>query len=263
MKVKILTKSECARELERADAFLTCLNQYTIENLLRKKSLTEYFSSLAEAAVDPTISEIEGIMLAFDDTVRPKWKELGLPEVAINFAVTNGKDMGMSNLPYTRGNTIFFSNKILSNGYMKSEHFRQLIAHECFHILSRVKPYMRHQLYAFFGFEQCEDVDIGIVNPDCPVNNYCLEIDGVKYVPYLEMPTSNVLSEHAMLYNIETKESVKAKTTKIFEMIGKTTAYVIHPEEICADFFMYLFVDAEDIDKTKVLQFKEKLLACV
>ena len=46
-------------------------------------------------------------------------------------------------------------------------------------------------------------------------------------------------------------------------MIGKTTQYLIHPEEICADFFMNLFVENSWIDKEKVLLFKQELIKCL
>ena len=123
---------------------------------------------------------------------------------------------------------------------------------------------MRHKMYSFFGFQNCEEVDIGIVNPDCPVNNYFIDIDGVRYVPYLEMPTTgSTLCEHAMMYDIDSQKCVKARDTKIFDIIGKTTTYVIHPEEICADFFMNLFVEGKNADKDKLSLFKQELMRCL
>jgi hypothetical protein len=262
MKIKFLTKAECLKELQRVDAFLLCINEYTLKNLLKKSSVNEYIKSLSEAPLDVPYFQKEGIERAVNK-ISTIWDEMGLPDILVNFAVTNGKDMGMSGLPYTRHDTVFFPTQLLSREYMATDDFVQLVAHEMFHVMSRSRPKLRNEMYKFFGFKLNEDVDIGIVNPDCPVNNYSIEIDAKHYVPYLEMPTSNKLSEHAMMYDLLEKSSIKAKNTKIFDMIGKTTRYVTHPEEICADFFMNLFVENDDIEKNKVLLFKEELLKSI
>lgn len=259
MKIKFLNKAECLKELQRVDAFLLCLNEYTLKNLLKKPSVNEYIKSLSEAPLDLSDSQKGAIEKVFNK-IKPTWDEIGLPDLTVSFALTNGKDMGMSGLPYTRHNTIFFPIRMLTQSYMETDHFVQLVAHECFHVMSRHRPKLRNGLYNFFGFKLNSDVDIGIVNPDCPVNNYSIAIDGKNYVPYLEMPSSDSLSEHAMMYDLDEKTSIKAKNTKIFEIIGKTTQYVIHPEEICADFFMNLFSEGNDIDKEKVDLFKMELV---
>lgn len=259
MKIKFLNKADCLKELQRIDAFLLCINEYTLKNLLKKPSVNEYIKSLSEAPLEFSTVQKDGIQKAIEK-IKPVWDELGLPDTTIGFAVTNGKDMGMSGLPYTRHNTIFFPTQLLSKDYIETDHFVQLVAHECFHIISRNRPRLKNDMYKFFGFKLNEDIDIGIVNPDCPMNNYSIEIDGVHYVPYLEMPTSNSLSEHAMLYSLADKTSIRAKDTRLFDIIGKTTRYVIHPEEICADFFMNLFIEGDDIDKEKVELFKMELI---
>jgi hypothetical protein len=262
MRIKLLNKAECLRELQRVDAFVLCINEYTLKNFLKKPSVNEYIKSLSEAPLEMSQLQKDCIEKA-SLRVKAIWDELKLPDMAVGFAVTNGKDMGMTGLPYTRHSTIFFPTQLLSREYMESDDFVQLIAHECFHIMSRNRPKLKNDMYKFFGFRLNEDIDIGIVNPDCPMNNYSIEIDGKEYVPYLEMPTSSSLSEHTMLYCLADKTSVKAKATKIFDMIGKTTQYLIHPEEICADFFMNLFVENSWIDKEKVLLFKQELIKCL
>jgi hypothetical protein len=65
------------------------------------------------------------------------------------------------------------------------------------------------------------------------------------------------------MYDLEKGESVKAVDTEIFELIGKTTKYVSHPEEICADFFMQLFVTDSWADLEKLDNFKEELVKCL
>lgn len=260
MKIKLLNKTECLKELERVDAFLSCLNEYTLTNFLKKPSVNEYIKSLAEAPIEFSQMQRENLIEIFDNIIKPKWAEMKLPDIAINMAATNGADMGMSGLPYTRNNTIFFPTQIMTKAFMGTDQFKQLVAHECFHIMSRGRPMMKNKLYKFFGFRLNEDIDIGIVNPDCPINNYSINIDGIDYVPYLEMPVSGDLSDHAMMFSMQSKESVKAKDTKIFDMVGKTTRYVIHPEEICADFFMNLFVIGNDVDNDKINAFKEELI---
>lgn len=263
MKTKILNKSECLKELQKVDAFTLCLNDYTLVNLLKQPSVKSYLNGIAEAPLDASDVQSEAITDIFNKVIKPKWKSLGLPNILINFGITNGRDMGMSGLPYTRGNTIFFCSQVLTHKYMKSKHFKQLIAHECFHVMSRENPRIRSKLYKFFGFKPSEDIDIGITNPDCPMNNYSIEIDGKDYVPYLEMPTTHSLSAHTMMFDLKERVSVKASDTKIYEMIGKTTQYVTHPEEICADFFMNLFEEGYEVDKVKLLKFKEELIKCL
>ncbi len=86
---------------------------------------------------------------------------------------------------------------------------------------------------------------------------------GVKYIPWMEMPSTRGLSNHILMRNVETGEDVRANDTEIFEMIGKTTKYVSHPEEICADFFMNLFVTDSWCDLEKLNKFKEELVKCL
>jgi hypothetical protein len=263
MKINLLDKRACSRELQKTDAFMVCLNEYTLKHLIKKASVNEYLVSLANSGEDFSEVQKHFVERAFFDIIAPTWAELGLPEITVNIAVTDGSDMGNSGLPYTRGNTIFFDKRVLETKYVETEDFVQLLAHECFHVLSRMNPSIKNKMYNFFGFTLAKDMDIGIVNPDCPVSNYAIEINGVKYIPWMEMPTTRSLSNHILMYDLEKGESVKAVDTEIFELIGKTTKYVSHPEEICADFFMQLFVTDSWADLEKLDNFKEELVKCL
>ena len=58
-----------------------------------------------------------------------------------------------------------------------------ILAHECFHVLSRANPGLRRQLYATIGFEKCAEIRFPpamaarrITNPDAPVFDQAITV---------------------------------------------------------------------------------------
>lgn len=198
----------------------------------------------------------------------------GLFPDAIGLIKTKGLHYGPS-VYYTRENHIIIPKNELEERNMGG--LVQVMLHEVFHIYSRYHPNEREELYRLIGFEP---LDGPLVFPDSLARRLLLNPDGISidYAITLEVPGDSlavraiplIVSAQAnyspalpqffayldfQLYPIEeTEEGYRVVTrgghrsplpspTRIpgfFEQIGDNTDYIIHPDEVLADNFVFL-----------------------
>lgn len=185
---------------------------------------------------------------------------------------TNGKEEGGA--AYCRADAIVFPQRMLSRS---DEAMQHLLLHELFHILSRQSQSRRTKLYNILGFESCSPIDLSpdlsarkLTNPDAPSFNSVLRIqhegESLTISPVLLTKRSDYDSvEHTSLFRelefkllvVEPKRDgwqEKQPTTLLdpqqvpafLEKIGRNTHYIIHPEEVLADNFVFLVQGATD-----------------
>lgn len=169
---------------------------------------------------------------------------------------------------YTRGNAIILNADDQSVG-------TGLVAHELFHVFSRHNSATRDSIYSVFGFKKCNPISVtaaldslNITNPDCPVIEHYITVDGedMVLILYSNSPYNggSVFEKYVTvsLLAIEEKRGLMQPKIrnykpiiydfqdkmKIFEQVGFNTPYLLHPEEISAEHFTYL------ITKKKVKQ---------
>lgn len=199
-----------------------------------------------------------------------------LPENII-FVKTNRKVEG--GFPHTRGNAIF----LMPSGDSVNE---KVILHEVFHILSRRQKERRASLYGILSFKPCTLEGppafkaMRLTNPDTPPGDWYIELEGDAEANAIVAHTHS-RSRH---FNAEfpggfgghlgfglVKVNVEGTTCApvltdgqaklfgpneipaYFEAIGRNTGYIIHPEEVLADNFVSLVLEAEGLPNPEIV----------
>lgn len=175
---------------------------------------------------------------------------------------------------YTRGMCIMIPENIFASPNA-AVMVHSVMIHEIFHILSRYEPKLRDQIYELIGFKphnkqlqfSDEMKERWLTNPDGVSKDYFIELsNGKQKVAALPLIMSNkpkfVKSSPSFfsylqfdLFDIKddgTVEHSPAMATTLadeqmpsfFDQIKDNTQYIIHPDEISADNFIYAITEA-------------------
>lgn len=264
---RFLNKEEASFFLQKNDEFLSCLNKQNINFYVKRKfdykdlSLSDYKKLIKKSCSffsKRKQKKISIIMNGLD------LKYLNIPDLDIFFIQTNGNEA--FNLPYTRHNCIIlpsnYSIDSLSRGLNCIN--KDLLVHEIFHIISRSNVLLKDKLYKIFGFNKKDNFyhDNFIINPDCPEYNYSIILKNInKNISFeailnLNYDEKKKKLEWNKIFNREDNSFIDKKETNINELI-RDTDYVIHPEEICAEYFRKITIDGlnNDISKRFINEF--------
>ena len=244
-----------------------------------------HMGAAARAWTPDELERLEAAIGAIDELLQG-W-DLNWPEPILLVKISGEVDGGAA---YTRGATIALPPQKLA---LPDAAFERLLLHELFHVLSRHNPKLRDQLYAIVGFQPCGPVELppsmrerAITNPDAPLRNWCAEltIDGrpVHVVPILFSETDYDPQRDGTLFDylvfrllvveeqgdrwapvLENGEPVLLdgrRTPAYFDLIGRNTQYIIHPEEVLADNFVLLMQGEQAVPTPRILAEMEKLL---
>jgi len=200
-----------------------------------------------------------------------------LPDT-IQLIMVAGNHYGASTF-FTRGNAIAFTEQSIK--MMPEKSFKHVMYHELFHIISRYRHDLRDQLYQLVGFEQLDgpiwidkslysrilynpdgvsmEHGIPLMMPDSTTSYFIPVIaandnqyrpNKIEFFSYLDFklyPVRETESGYFMSTFEEVNEMPVAYIMKkFFERITMNTQYIIHPDEILADNFMYLFRTEEE-----------------
>ena len=255
------------------------------ESLPRRNAVAEYkgfiqrdmtsFSKKERALVEKCMKRATELCNKINPTIVP---------AKIELLKTNAKHYG-EGAWYTRENRIIIPYDVLSTEGKKSSEVEdaitQTLLHEIFHIFSRYNAEKRMQLYGLIGFK-----NIGVIPlqmKDGLKERVLLNPDGVNMAQVIDLQTdSSVISAIPVLTAAETKytdekpdffsylkfdlfqvvrgrggiqviskddgtSTLDLKTLPdFFRKIGDNTKYIIHPDEILADNFMFLALSQKD-----------------
>ncbi|MGK0365805.1 MAG: hypothetical protein ACI85O_002873 [Saprospiraceae bacterium] len=188
---------------------------------------------------------------------------------------TKGKHYGNS-VYYTREDMIIIPKNELQarnkNGFLR------VMLHEISHIYSRYNPEKRHELYSLIGFKPIEARPILptslqnrlLFNPDGINFNYTMDLENkdgemIKVMPIIVSSQDTFSKKNSAFfdyvkfdlfqldYNQNNSFSVLtdergfstlnlAELPDFFNQIKDNTQYIIHPDEILADNFMYVML---------------------
>lgn len=196
--------------------------------------------------------------------------KIEIPE--IEFILTSPEDEGGA--AYTRANMIILKPRHVKSHSLSLEH---LIAHEFFHVYSRLNKGKRPDMYKIITYMPCEELvvpdelkDLMISNPDAPDNNFYITCDykdqTYDFIPIIFSTEAydiqaggsffRTLRDDMLAVTIE--EGVpkpiyeegqllivsKDDLTGFYDKIGKNTSYTYHPEETMADNFVLMLYES-------------------
>ena len=226
------------------------------------------------------IAKLTPLVKALGRKLAP-WK-LPLPPVIL-LVKTSGHEEGGA--PYCRGAAIVLPQPMI-DGNLKT--LNNILPHELFHVLSSHNPRLREALYQIIGFNPCNEVFLPeplaarkITNPDAPVNRHFITVtqDGrsLELMPVLFSKTPRYDTTRGgnlftylefKLMALENNHGVRraaivagqpvlldpAGVPGYGEQIGRNTKYIIHPEEILADNFVFLIEGRIDLPSPRVIE---------
>ncbi len=215
------------------------------------------------------------------------WK-LKLPPVILLVKTTGREEGGAA---YCRGAAIVLPQNMISGSAKALE---QVLPHELFHVLSSHNPDLREALYQTIGFQSCNEVQLPeslrarkITNPDAPVNNHFITVtqDGraLELMPVLFSKTERYDPARGgslfayMQFKLMALENDNGTRRPALvdgqgvlleprgvpgyhEQVGRNTTYIIHPEEILADNFVFLLDGRINLPTPRVVQEMGKVL---
>ena len=270
LELNFLTSGQAAEVLRQQDDFVGHLSPFDRQarlNTAEPVSQQQFLDYLSGQTLNWTVEDQHRVDTAWQ-SLRPKLSQLHLPgPTTVDLIVTTGHEEGGA--AYTRGTAIVLPISLLSGRKLEG-----LLTHELFHVLSRANPTWRAALYTRLGFKPClppafpaEVQARRITNPDAPVLDWCWpQSDGTDYVPA-------TLSSHG-LYKPVTggmfaylqfsfwqlpRGELQPILSAYQERYGKNTGYLIHPEEILAEQFVFLVQRKKVPDPTLVENLREWL----
>ena len=219
------------------------------------------------------------------ERLRPKLESFHLPLPKVILIVqTSGKEE--ANAAYTRGTAIMLPKERVQK--LKPDALDRLLLHELFHVLSRNAPELRRDLYRIIGFHVCDPMalppsmaDLKLTNPDAPLIDCRIELtddgetcqaapilysssatyDAIKKPPLFQYLTFRLmkLEEHdgrwrPLLKGDEPVLLDPAKSKSFADQIGQNTKYIIHPDEVLADNFVFLVMQTENLPSPEIIE---------
>lgn len=291
--VRFATREEGIALLTAEDEFSRQLTTFDLQVRLKTTgdvSLDAWRKSVAEAVLDWSDDERQQVTAALT-AIKPKLAKFRLPlprEVLLIH--TSGKEE--SDAAYTRANAIALPTVVVNRSQRQLE---SLLIHELFHILSRHDRDVRRELYRVVGFELVPPIELPpslqerkITNPDAPgIDSVIrLSVNGeditaapiiyatpAKFDPKLATSLFKYLTVRLLVLEMNDGKLVPKmmgqqpvvldprKVNAFYEKIGRNTNYIMHPDEILADNFIYLVEQRADLKTPRVVDGMAKVLA--
>ena len=287
--MKFADVDEARKKLLTEDLFTKSWSQFDIDARVQKRnsSKDELFDLISKQVLE--FSEADKVVVTkitneIDEAIKTLKFNIKLPS-EIYFVKTTALEEGGAS-GYTRQNLIVIKDEILSG---PENSLKQLILHELFHIMSRNDANFRRDMYKIIGFTITNTInypatikDLRITNPDAPQTDafITIEKDGkpvdcmmvlysdqpyngglfFKYlnVGFMELTTKG--ERQALLKNGKPTIYSMNDITGFFEQIGRNTQYILHPEEIMADNFVFAMNDRKRQPTQKIIDEIQKRL---
>lgn len=285
-----LSAKQSAKELGKNDAFMRRLSQFDMEARMKTEDhiiKPEFRRFVRANTLDWTAEDKAKVQDVYTNLQKELSKyPLDLPK-EIKMILTTGKEEGTA--AYTRGKAIILQRNKLELGI----ELKRIMAHEIFHIYTRLNSAKKDELYQSIGFQHVGEIefpddleDRKITNPDAPVNDYAIKVGlnneqvwampilysvsekydltkGGEFFNYLQFKFLVVADKNGeWTYDDDEPEIVdRAKLTGFFEQVGTNTNYIIHPEEILADNFALLMLRSPVVNSPEVIERMKAILS--
>jgi predicted SprT family Zn-dependent metalloprotease len=272
-----------AKELiTQKDDYTRIWSQFDIDSRMHKLNSTkeELLNAISEQPREWTSGEkckIQNIIQIIAEQITKQDFKIEFPKEIYFVKTTNGGKGEPG--AYTRANYIVLSEKYLERSDSK---LKIIITHELFHILTRANTKFRQRMYEIIGFRLMNNVNYPeaikshrITNPDavqtdsyiklevngksvnCMMINYSKsEYDGGSYWKYLNIGFLSLVGNEEKsieLYDNKPVIYTIKQVTGFYEQVGKNTHYIIHPEEILANNFVYAILNKPDLPNPEIV----------
>ena len=234
---------------------------------------------------DPVEATTRTLITQSIERLRPKLESFRIPlPKTVLLVQVSGKEE--ANAAYTRGTAIMLPKPRIQK--LKPDALDRLLLHELFHVLSRNAPELRRDLYRIIGFHVCDPMalppamaDLKLTNPDAPLIDCRIELtddgeacwaapilysssatyDAVKKPPLFQYLTFRLmkLEEHDGRWRplLKVGEPIlidPAQSKSFADQIGQNTKYIIHPDEVLADNFVFLVMQTEKLPSPEIIE---------
>ena len=256
--------SNSITKLTNHDEFTNRWSKFDIDVRLNKQNgnKNELFQYISTQALQWSKSEkikVDSVMQSINKDIKHLMLNIDYPN-SIFFIKTTGEEEGNAS-GYTRSNCLILNDETLIWGFPE---LKNIIIHELFHIISRNNLSFREKMYEVIGFKVIKEIsfpqsliDFKVTNPDAPmINSYINLSNGEESKDYALITYSKKEFNGGSLFDYVTfgfiklqdlNKGVKLPTIYVdgdfinfFEQIGNNTGYIIHPDEILADNFVFL-----------------------
>lgn len=279
--------------LTRVDDYLGSLSRFDLEARLHTDAdatLERFQKYIAEQVIEWTPAD-RAKLAEVVARLKPKFDayRLPLPQPVVVVQTTGLEE---ANAAYCRGTAIVLPKHMVGWAAARLE---RLFVHELFHVLSRNSPETRAKLYAIVGFRACQEIELPpawrdrkITNPDGPKLDTCIELtvgeEKLRAVPLLYAAPARyditrtdsffkymqfrllVVDEQEGRWSPRLNDGEPvlldpATTPDFAAQIGANTKYIVHPDEILADNFVYLITGRQDLPTPRIVQELGQMLA--
>jgi hypothetical protein len=283
---------EGVRALTRHDEYIKQMSPFDRQVRLqtdREVSDQELLAFIGQHVIpwtDDDIQLLTPVLTAMAKKLEP-WT-LNLPPDVL-LVKTTGREEGRA--AYCRGAAIVVPENMIG---LNTKLLESVLPHELFHVASSHNPALREALYQVVGFKPCNEVQLPeamrvrkLTNPDAPINDHyitvTLEGQPVELLPVLfsEAEHYNVKRGGTlfsyMQFRLMVLENdggvrrpalVDGKPTLLrpksvpgfIEQVGRNTNYLIHPEEILADNFVFVINQRTNLPSQRIVDDMAKVL---
>ena len=256
--------SNSITKLTNHDEFTNRWSKFDIDVRLNKQNgnkneLFQYISTQALQWSESEKIKVDSVMQSINKDIKHLMLNIDYPN-SIFFIKTTGEEEGNAS-GYTRSNCLILNDETLIWGFQE---LKNIIIHELFHIISRNNLSFREKMYEVIGFKVIKEIsfpqsliDFKVTNPDAPmINSYINLSNGEESKDYALITYSKKEFNGGSLFDYVTFGFIKLQDlnngvkvpiiyvdgdfTNFFEQIGNNTGYIIHPDEILADNFVFL-----------------------
>jgi hypothetical protein len=280
----LATGTEAAELLGRRDEFVKALSPFDRSARLKTAhpvSEKEFLDFVRRESLDWNADEIKRMSSVLASAEKKLAAFPAFAGTRVVFAKTSGREEGGAT--YTRGTAVFIPVGELGKS---GDELEALVLHEVFHVVSRRNPALRRALYKIVGFEVTDAIELPatfrsrkITNPDAPAFDSVVELPfggisirvapilfsreaaydpqgGGEFFDYLQFRLMVVEKRDGRWSPVMTDGAPRLLEAKdvpsFFDRIGRNTNYVIHPDEILADNFVFLVQEKSGLPNPEI-----------
>lgn len=278
-------KETAIEKLTERDQFVEAMSRFDRQSRLQSDTdvtIEAYLEFVSQHVLDWNDDEIKlvkSVLTSLEEKFRPY--QLPFPEHVL-FVKTDGKEEGGA--AYCRRNMVVLPAPRVA---VSRERLERLIIHELFHVLSSHNPKLRQKLYSIIQFETGAEIPLPsslaerkLTNPDAPLVNSVISLThnekeitvtpilfskvekyestlGGPFFKFLEFKLMVVVQDESQWKPLLVDDAPvllsPGKTPDYIKRIGNNTGYIIHPDEILADNFVHLILQAKDLETPHIV----------